>query len=223
MTLSSGSEARAVHDGQAVYGALLLHGYNAVVFGINYRAFWRCSPQQVVDLYERNITDEHLDIGVGTGYLLTRCSPSARRRIALADLNPHSLRHTAAQLAGYQVTCHRADALKPLPLPRASFGSVGLNFLLHCLPGPLSAKAAALDHATACLYPGGRLFGSTVLAHGVPVTPAGRRLMAHFNRRGIFHNAADSLDDLRDQLAARYPAFHLTTHGSVALFEAVVE
>ncbi|MFC5720505.1 class I SAM-dependent methyltransferase [Streptomyces gamaensis] len=222
MTGPPGAGARELHEGQAAYTAFTLRGYDLAVHGINIPLFWKCPPRHMADLYERNITTEHLDIGVGTGRLIARCSPTARRKVTLVDLNRASLAHTARRLADCDVTVCRADILQPLPLPPESHGSAGLNFLLHCLPGGMDTKARALDHAARCVRPGGRVFGSTVLASGLPVSAGGRLLMRALNRRGVFHNTGDSLTGLREALAARFPEHRLWTHGCVAFFEGTV-
>jgi hypothetical protein len=53
-------------------------------------------------------------------------------------------------------TSVRADALQPLPVPARQFDSVGMNFLLHCLPGDWPAKGSVFAHAATALQPGGQ-------------------------------------------------------------------
>jgi SAM-dependent methyltransferase len=105
---------------------------------------------------------------------------------------------------------------------RASRGdhSVGMNFLLHCLPGDWPAKGAVFANAATAVRPGGRVFGSTILADGAQTTAPARALMRLYNSRGIFHNAGDDLAGLGEELASHFADHRLTVHGCVALFEA---
>lgn len=206
--------------GQAVYTPLTLAAYDAFVLGFSNRLIWRCPTANLAALYDRNVSDRHLDIGVGTGYFLDRARwPVARPEITLVDLNPASLRAAARRIARFAPQTVAANALAPLPPLGPPFRSLGLNYLLHCLPGELSSKAAVLDHALVHLAPGARVFGATLLSGGVPVSAAARRLMAIYNRRGIFSNAHDTLDALRAALGARLEDVRLETRGSAALFE----
>ncbi|MFJ2577426.1 class I SAM-dependent methyltransferase [Kitasatospora aureofaciens] len=212
-----------VWAGQAAYRGWTLPCYDLVVFGVNCPFAWRIPVAELLALFERNLAGEHLDVGVGTGYLLDRCrKPAGRQAITLADLNPQALRCAARRLARYEVVAVRADALEPLPLPAGAFGSASVNFLLHCLPGPMAAKARVLDHVAACVRPGGRVFGATVLSAGVPVGAFGRAELALFNAVGVFHNRGDGPAGLRAELAARFPVHRVQVRGCVALFEAQV-
>jgi hypothetical protein len=69
---------------------------------------------------------------------------------------------------------------------------------------------------------GAVLFGSTILAQGVPRNFLARRLMSVYNRKRIFSNAADSLDDLRRMLSDRFARHTLEVRGCVGLFTAHV-
>lgn len=199
----------------AIYDLTVLHGAVPLVMG--------CPLRELVALYERNLGAVHLDIGVGTGYLLDRARfPVAEPRITLLDLNPAPLQLTAHRLRRYRPLPVRASALDPLPLAASSADSAGLNLLLHCLPGPMPRKAQALTHAARVVRPGGRVFGTTVLGDGVPRRTGAKLMMSAYNARGIFHNAGDTLDDLRAELTTRFREHNLTLRGCVALFEATV-
>lgn len=219
MTTSPEAEARR---GAAVYNDLTLAAYDFIVLTVSCGAIWRCGRRHLVDLYRRNIGSRHLDLGVGTGTLIAQAAPPQGTSITLADLNQTSLAKAAATLRAYQPRTAVANALDPLPFEPAAFDSAGANFLLHCLPGSIAAKGVVLQNLAACVRPGGTVFGSTILAHGVPVSRAARHLMAFYNSKGIFHNEVDSLDDLRDVLASITPHYSLTTRGCVALFRATV-
>ena len=95
---------------------------------------------------------------------------------------------------------------------------VGTGYFLHCLPGDLNAKAAVFDHLGTLLKPGGVIFGSTLLGEGVHHGFLASRLMALYNRKQIFSNTRDSLDELKELLAARFAESDVRTEGCAALF-----
>jgi SAM-dependent methyltransferase len=213
------SLAPEVRAGQAVYSKAVLAVYDQVVLGLFCRFVWRCPSRHILDLYRQHLTANHLDAGVGTGYFLDKCAfPSPQPRLALLDLNPNSLEVAGRRLARYRVETYRANVLDPLTIPGPRFDSVGVNFLLHCLPGPLPAKAVALDHLKAVLNPGGVLFGSTLLAGGVKRPPPARLLMRFFNAVGVFGNAGDDLDGLTAELTGRFADVSVHVIGCLALF-----
>jgi SAM-dependent methyltransferase len=209
--------------GQAVYNRGVLAIYDLTVLRSAVPLLMGCRLRELIGLYERNLGPSHLDIGVGTGYLLDRARfPVPAPQITLVDLNPAPLRVTSHRLRRYRPLPVRANALEPLPLAASSVDSAGLNLLLHCLPGPMHRKASALTHAARVVRPGGRIFGATVLGGGVPRRAAARILMSVYNARGIFHNAEDTLDALRIELSTRFRDHKIHIRGCVALFEATV-
>ncbi|KUJ65094.1 methyltransferase type 12 [Streptomyces albus subsp. albus] len=210
-----------VLDGQAAYLPRRLDWYDIVVYKGTAPLAWRCSARQVLRLYAASVGARHLEIGVGSGYLLANTRfPIPDPEITLCDLNPHTLDHVERRLSQYRVDKIRANALDPLPVPDASYDSVGLNYLLHCIPGSLREKGVVLKHAAAAVRPGGVVFGSTVLSGGVPVSWLGRSAMRSLNKKGVFHNEQDHLDDLRAQLERNFASHRLVVRGCVGLFRA---
>jgi SAM-dependent methyltransferase len=213
-----------VAAGQAVYNRLTLAVYDLALYAISCRFTWKCDKREMLRLFEENLSPHHLDAGVGTGYLLDKCrKPGPDQRIALVDLNDSALAHAARRLARYRPVVHRANVLEPLRPPGAPFGSASLSLLLHCLPGSMADKARAFDHVAACVEPGGRVFGSTILAAGVPVNRGARFQMGRLNRARVFQNAGDSLDALHEQLGKRFRDYTVDVRGCVALFRATVD
>jgi SAM-dependent methyltransferase len=207
--------------GSGIYGAITLRYYDLGVLRLSCRFLWRCPSRVVLDLYRRNVTANHLEAGVGTGYFPDRVAfPAANPRLALLDLSESSLAFAARRLARYEPAVYRADVLAPLERPIEPFDSIGLNFLLHCLPGPISRKAAAFDTLGGLLKPGGAIFGSTLLMKGQGIPRLARIWMRFYNAAGIFDNAADTIDDLRAELEARFDDVHVERRGALALFRA---
>lgn len=213
----------AVQDGQRVYSRLTLPLYDLWVLGISNHWLWRCPTAELRGLYDRNIGARHLDIGVGTGYFLKHAAwPVERPEITLVDLNPASLAAASARIGDRHPRTVLANALEPLP-DLGTFDSVGLCYLLHCLPGGMADKAAVLDHVKPLLAPGGRVFGATILpsmADGAPPGWAANRLMAFYNSRGIFSNGGDRPEELEAVLRSRFDGVQVVRRGCVALFEA---
>jgi ubiquinone/menaquinone biosynthesis C-methylase UbiE len=209
-----------IEAGQAVYTPAVLRIYDGLVLGLSNHLIWRCPTSALRQLYDRNVSGEHLDIGVGTGYFLDKATwPVANPSITLVDLNRNCLNAASARIRRFRPETVVANALEPLPL-RKSFGSAGLCYLLHCMPGAIPEKAAVFDHIRPLMNPGGRVFGATVVQGAVPRTLPVQALMNLYNRKGLFSNAGDAVEDLDSALRARFSDVEVEVKGNVALFQA---
>ena len=205
--------------GHAVYTKTVLTIYDAWVHGMSNPLIWRCPTTHLRKLYDCQVSWNHMDMGVGTGYFLDRCTfPSPRPRLVLVDANQNSLEVAARRLHRYRPMLYRRDVLQPLNIDGPPFDSIGLMYVLHCLPGDLAAKAVVLDNLNAFLAPAGVLFGATILSGGVYANRAARKLMQIYNAKGIFSNADDHLDALRAVLAETFAEVQIDVVGCVALF-----
>jgi len=208
-----------VAAGQAVYTPRSLRLYDWLVLGISNRLIWKCPTRDLLRLYDDHVSANHLDVGVGTGYFLDKCRfPVAAPRVALLDLNPACLQAAAKRIGRYAPEVQQANVLEPLSIAGPLFDSVGINYLLHCLPGTLATKAVVFEHAAALLNPAGVLFGSTILGRGVRRNWAARRLMGFYNQRRIFSNTDDDPETLQQALDAHFIDTSITMCGCVALF-----
>ena len=147
--------------GAAAYTPFSLAFYDLAVLGLSNSFIWQCPTRLILDFYNEHISDKHLDVGVGTGYFLDRCQfPSTAPTVALLDLNPNSLAATAKRLRRYAPASHLGNVLEPINIGSSGFGSIGLNYLLHCVPGNLESKSIVFGHLKPLLKEGGVVFGS---------------------------------------------------------------
>lgn len=208
----------SVEAGQAIYTQRTLLFYDLVVLGISNKFVWQCPTQRLIEHYNRDITANHLDVGVGTGYFLDRCQfPSSTPRIALMDLNTNALEFAAQRLARYQPERYCQNVLEPIILEAKKFDSVGINYLLHCLPGSIEPKSIAFDYLRAMMNPNAVIFGSTLL-QGIPQNWFAKRLMGVYNSKGIFSNQDDGLEGLERSLSKRFRDVSIQVVGCAALF-----
>jgi SAM-dependent methyltransferase len=211
---------KKIEAGQAVYSPLVLGIYDFYVLGLSNHLLWRCPTRELRQLYDRNVSARHIDIGVGTGYFLDKAHwPVPDPAITLVDLNPNSLRAAAQRIARFSPTEVLANALDPLPLA-GKFDSAGLCYLFHCLPGTFREKGVVLSHLQPLLAPRARIFGATILQGSAPRSFAAQALMNAYNRRGIFSNANDRIEDLDALLRSHFDDVEISLHGTVALFQA---
>jgi SAM-dependent methyltransferase len=221
MTTEILDPSHPAYRGQADYTPGFLAVYDPLVLHFANRVMWRCPQSEILRLYDENVGGRHLDVGPGTGWFLQRTRfPVTLPSITLLDANPHVLRTASHKLAWYGPATHQANLLEPIDLPPASFESIGLTHVLHCLPGTMAEKALVFDHLAPLLAPGGRLFGTTILRRGVPQTPLSLGLMRFLNARGVFGNAGDDLATLKAALGERFTDYEIRTRGSVAIFVA---
>lgn len=215
--------AKQVEAGQAVYTRPFLRIYDFAVLGVSNRFVWKCPTQRLLDHYNQHVTANHLDVGVGSGYFLDKCRfPSPAPRIALMDLNENALNFTSRRIARYKPSTYRRNVLEPVSLDTTKFDSVGINYLLHCVPGSMESKGVSFDYLKALMNPNATLFGSTLLRADVLGNWLAKRLMALYNNKGIFSNRNDDLDGLAAALSQRFREVAVEVIGCVALFSARV-
>lgn len=216
----------SVEAGQAVYSKKVLSFYDLWVLGFSNTFLWKCPTQMLREHFCRHASLNHLDVGVGTGYYLDKCLSDPERRIALLDLNQNSLDAAAVRISRFNPEIYRANILEPLELDCAKFDSISINYLLHCLPGTILEKSVVFGYLHSHLNTDGTLFGSTILGQGVgQETGTGciaRKLMAVYNKKGIFDNALDNITDLRTALCQYFSQVEIRTIGCVAVFTAKV-
>lgn len=213
------------HDtdkGAAVYSPLVLMIYDWWVLGISNRYAWRCPTTAVLlPFFRQHIGQRHLDVGVGTGFYPARAGLPASIRVTLLDLNPGSLHAAQRRLKRSSTQVVRHDVTTPLPgRVGRNLDSISLFYLLHCLPGTMAEKGQVFGHLKEHLAPGGVLYGATILGDGADHNRFGRKLMAVYNRKGIFGNRGDTRDALEHALRQHFAQVDIRIVGTVALFEA---
>ena len=205
--------------GAGVYVRPVLALYDWWVLGLSNHAIWLCPTSCLRRLYDCHSGARHLDVGVGSGYYLDRCQwPTAKPRIVLLDCNQASLRWGARRLARYRPACVCVDVRQAMPFADASFDSIGVTYVLHCLPGSIGDNAVVFDRLMPLLRHGGTLFGATVLGRDVRHTLPARALLAVYNRLNVFSNRHDTAQQLAQVLEPRCGAWGVEVIGGVALF-----
>ena len=207
-----------VSAGQAAYTKRTLAAYDLVVLTISNRLIWKCPTRRLLRHYDQHVTANHLDVGVGTGYFLDRCQFPPDPRVALMDLNPDALEFASRRIARYKPETYRRNVLEPIASSEKKFDSIGMSYLLHCLPGSIESKAVAFDHLVALASPNAVVFGSTLLQGGVTRNWMARALMGAYNKKGFFSNRGDDLQGLERALNERLRDVHVEPIGCAALF-----
>jgi hypothetical protein len=210
-----------IEAGQAIYTKRMLLYYDLRVLWLSNPLIWRCPTSRLLDHYNRSVTVNHLDVGVGSGYYLDKCHfMTPTPRIYLMDLNANSLAFAAERIERYHPQILLRNVLEPISFDGPGFDSVGVNYLLHCLPGDMASKCCAFDYLRPLMAPDAVIFGSTLLQGGVERSIAARALMTHYNFYGVFSNTCDSVETLRQELEKRFTAVSIDIVGCVALFSA---
>lgn len=202
------------------YKPLFLKTYDPWVLGFMAPMVWKMGAEPGLNLYSNHMSGRHLDVGPGTGYFIARSNPPRDTDLTLVDPNPHVLEHCAKTLDTWKPTTIQANVLEPLPA-QGPFGSAALTHVIHCLPGPMAAKAPAIEHIAALLTGDGILFGGTVLGMSAEHPWAARAFLRLANLQGGFDNRDDDVDGLRQMLEASFHDVEIDTPtASVAYFVA---
>ncbi len=210
------AEIAAAH---AIYTRRNLKLYDFVVHGLSNRFAWRCPTAALDAHYDENLTANHLEAGVGTGFFLERAKHRTFDRLTLLDINHSCLAEAERRLSHYRPDLLQASLFDPLPV-RQAYDSVGLTYVLHCLPGAMHEKLAVVDNLAPAIHGETVLFGATILGKAVEPNMAARTLFGVYNRKGVFNNLEDDLASLADGLRQRFGEVGVRQEGCVALFKA---
>lgn len=210
----------AVAAGQAVYSKRTLSLHDLWVLGMSNSYLWKCPTKMLRDVFQKNATLNHLDVGVGTGYYLDKCMAFVERRVGLLDLNENSLMVASSRISRFNPERYCGNVLEPIKLECDKFDSISINYLLHCLPGSIKEKSVLFGHLKALLNNDGVLFGSTILGKGSDKNYLATKLMAFYNKKGIFDNLDDDLQSLESSLRASFRNVDVRVEGCVAIFSA---
>ena len=210
----------AIARAHAVYTPVMLSIYDVLVHGLSNRFAWRCPTRRLLELYRSDLSANHLEAGVGTGFFLDRVDAARYDRLALLDINRHCLDRAGHRLARFKPALYQVNLLAPIKLDLAPFASVGLTYVLHCLPGRMSEKLVAVDHLRPLMRAGAVLFGATILGRGISPNWAARALLGLYNAKGVFNNREDDMASLSDGLRQRFDRVEIEREGCVALFRA---
>jgi hypothetical protein len=216
------TDAEAVAKAHAIYTPAMLTVYDLVVHGLSNHLAWGCPTRRLIELYRANLSANHLEAGIGTGFFLDRANCVRFERLALLDINQNCLDRAARRLARLSPSLCQANLLARIPPKQERFNSVGFTYVLHCLPGRMSEKLAAVDHLKPLMHPRAVLFGATILGRGVTPNAAARKLLDVYNAKGVFNNREDDFESLSEGLRRRFGEVELERQGCVALFRAVM-
>ena len=193
--------------------------YDKIVNDINCEKVWKCSQKHIIKNYNSNITPQHIEIGPGTGYFLKKENLDVSlNKLTLIDVNSKILNYSKSNLkcdySNIDVITHDLFTSEiPRDIP---FTSVGINYVLHCVPGNLQTK---LDKLISNLgnntY---NLFGASVVCDPLHMNPIAEYELMFLNACGIFNNNNDTYEELNEYLNNRNLKFSLEKQGYVAIF-----
>lgn len=209
------------NDGAKIYTPLTLKLYDWWVLGISNRLAWGCPTREhLIPHFLEYLGNNHLDIGVGTGFYLTHAP--GRALISLMDLNEASLNAASARAGDSKIQKKiNHDVFEPYPKAlHDQFDSISMFYLLHCLPGNIWGKNLVIHNAAQALTDNGTLYGATILGDGVVHNRFGQKLMHIYNQKGIFSNTKDSEEGLTQILSEHFEHVKIRVEGTVALFSA---
>lgn len=217
--IMSGNAAAKVRRSQRFFNKLTLPFYDLVLYGLISRHAWGVSTESLDALYRRYVRSNHLEVGVGTGYLLDRVDfPAGPNRLGLMDLSVACLERTAQRVSRYVTQSHVQNLLEPMRHRLTPYDSIALNYVLHCVPGSFKEKHIALQHLAGLLGPHGVLFGTTVLGAGTRKNWLARPAMWLLNAIGLFHNRQDDVRELEQLLQQEFRVLEFYVVGTVAFF-----
>jgi SAM-dependent methyltransferase len=215
------SDIKRVKAAQSLYNKPVLAVYDWLLLGLHCRFIWSCPSYHMLELYNRHVSANHLDVGIGTGYFLDHCKfPDTNPRLALMDLNRNCLEACSKRLTRYKPSIYQRNVLEPLDIDAPGFDSIGMMNLLHCLPGNMKSKGVVFSSLKGLLNPNGVIFGSTFLYDGVQRNPLATFTLYLTNRLGFMTNMEDDLEGLKATLGQHFAHSSVQAIGCVGLFVA---
>lgn len=212
----------ATRIGQLFFSTMSHNLYDIGLYRFVTGVIWNCPTERLLDNYADNISNNHLEVGVGSGYFLQRtlCT-DFQQRLTLSDLNKRCLSKSAARLKAYEPATQRQNVLQPFPLPQRKYASVGMNYVLHCIPGGFRTNRRIFQHIHSVLLDDGVFFGATLVNRPAKAGMASWLFMRLLNALGIFNNQTHNVEELKAALDAVFSRVDVCMVGGAAVFVAV--
>jgi 2-polyprenyl-3-methyl-5-hydroxy-6-metoxy-1,4-benzoquinol methylase len=210
---------RRVKRSQQFFNRWSLFFYDFLLYGVISKYAWGSSIQRLDSHYKKYVKHNHLEVGVGTGFLLNRVVfDSAHPRLALMDLSRECLEKTKRKVARYSPETYLQNLLEPIQHKIDKFDSIGINYVMHCVPGNFKEKGVAFTHLQALLSENGILFGTTVLSEDIHQNLLAKPFMWLMNSLGVFNNRGDNARDLNECLERHFQLIEFEVVGVTAFF-----
>ena len=192
--------------------------YDYLVNDINCNYAWRCNKTNIFDLYRKNLKPNHLEIGPGSGYfLLPKHHNKKIENLYLMDINYPILNHSHTQLKNHFPNVYPIKHnIFENSLKFFDFQSVGINYVLHCVPGSLENKMEKLIEN---LPNNVSIFGSTVINDYDKQTNLSKLELMFLNKFGIFNNYDDYSNSFIKFVDSNKLNFNTQIIGNVLIFE----
>ncbi|MFZ6757572.1 class I SAM-dependent methyltransferase [Undibacterium sp. Ji50W] len=208
-----------VERSQRYFNKVSLFFYDFILYGVISKYAWGSSIQRLDAHYKKYVSSNHLEVGVGTGFLLNRVVfDSTKPRLALMDLSPECLAKTKFKVSRYAPETYIQNLLEPVQHKMAKFDSIAINYVMHCVPGSFKEKGIAFSHLQPLLSEYGVLFGTSVLSEDVHKNLFAKPFMWLMNYLGVFNNRNDNARDLKDFLEKNFQVLDFKVVGVTAFF-----
>jgi 2-polyprenyl-3-methyl-5-hydroxy-6-metoxy-1,4-benzoquinol methylase len=216
--MTSNDQQLKIEKSQQYFNKLSLFFYDAILYGVISKYAWGCSIARLDAHYARHASANHLEVGVGTGFLLNRVRFPDPPRLALMDLSAECLEKTRRKVARYTPATYVQNILEPVAHQIDKFDSISINYVMHCVPGSFKEKGVAFSNLAVLLAPGATLFGTTVLSQHVHKNVLARPFMWLMNALGVFNNRNDSARELEAYLREHFQVVQFELAGVTAFF-----
>ena len=190
--------------------------YDFLVNDINCNFVWRCNKNNIFENYKSNVKKNHLEIGPGTGYFLK--NDLKIKNLTLLDINNQTLLFSKNNLSNKysNINILNYDIFNS-KLELDDIESVGLNYVLHCVPGKLENK---IDKLINNLSSSNKVtfFGATVVNDNNIQSYLSNMELFLLNKYLIFNNKEDYSSNLIKYFKDNNINFNYKIIGNVLIF-----
>ena len=197
------------------FNQLIMKNYDFFVNHINCKYVWGCDQKNIIDMYKKNISPNHIEIGPGTGYFLKHYKFD---NLTLIDINKDILIECQKNL---EKNCKNINIINTNVFEKNNkiavnhCESVGLNYVLHCVPNNLSISINNLiNNIPEKNY---KIFGSTVIPNKNTYNLASLEIFL-LNKMKIFNNKTHTFNDIESYVKKNFN-YEIKKIGHSCLFE----
>lgn len=192
--------------------------YDVFVNEINCKYIWSCDKSKIFNLYQKNVRPNHVEIGPGTGYYL-KPSMHKIKNLSLVDINQDILDYSQKKLKedNCNIETFRINLFSnPTKFTITENSSIGVNCVLHCIPGKLQDKIQCIldniENDKNVI-----LFGTTVV-HDKSDSVLVNLELKFLNYFKIFQNCNDFSHELVEYLHKKKYTYRIEKFGQILFF-----